>query len=88
MRVPPMYSQCCSSRVSIDQTSANGAKFYPALSPRCCLSKQNRIRNQTILLKYLPKDCGGYSTVSYKRTKLFQDNVAFLFETSLLSYIP
>lgn len=88
MRVPPMYSQCCSSRFSIDQASVNGAKFYPALSPRYYLSKQKRIRKQAILLKHLPRDCGGYSTVSYKRTKLFQDNVAFLFETSLLSYIP
>lgn len=88
IKILPLYSQCCSSRFSIDETSVNGAKFYPTLSPRYYLSKQKRIRKQTILLKHLPRDCDGYSTVSYKRTKLFQDNVAFLFETSLLSYIP
>lgn len=88
IRGPFMYSQCSSSRISINQTSVNGAKFYPTLSPRYYCLKHKRIGKQTILLKHLPRDCGGYSTVSYKRTKLFQDNVAFLFETSLLSYIP
>lgn len=57
MRVSSVYSQWCSSSFSVDQTSVNGAKFYPALSPRYDLSKQKRIRKQTILLKHLPRDC-------------------------------
>lgn len=66
----------------------NWGQILPSFITKILPSEQKRIRKQTILLKHLSRDCGGYSTVSYKRTKIFQDNVAFLFETSLLSYIP